>query len=1258
MDNNGNLSPKTTNFDSTAEDEVMFVITRTGRREPLDTNQITKRLQTLINRPPKIPHVNPYELMLEVCKGLKSGITTYEIDEYAANASASLSITNPYYLKIAGRIAIDNHQKNTQRSFVDKMRKLYLNVDDDGDIHSLLASDFFKYVEEHQDFIEHAIDYNRDFVLDFFGFQTFIRSYSMRVGDKPIERPQDMFMRTAVDLHMNTRDSIEDELQDIKNTYDALSNKLYTHASPTYYNAGANRRQYASCFLLGTHDSREGIMRTADHISEISKWSGGIGVHINCLRGTGAKIRGTNGRSQSGIVPWLKIYNEVMKGFNQGGRRPGSAAFYIMPHHPDIMSFIEINRNGGADELRARDIFTCLWIPDIFMERVRDDEMWSTFDPNRCGDLSDYTGDEYRKRYLELESKKMYSSQMPARQIWKAAMETNTDVGRLYICFADTANRLFMQKNLGVLKSSNLCVSPDTLILTENGYMNIKELAETNNGKHTIWNGFKLSKAQFAKTGVNKKLLKITFSDGVELKCTPEHKFALFHSYDRPSDYIESTAKNLAVGDKLMKHDFPVLKYGDSDYNYPYTHGFFCGDGTIAYHPTTSVTCSHLVNQGSPYCGHHNHLPIVPIRSDGKCAAVCKQQTSFVDLYHEKKQLLQHMEYVSYAECKTEQRYRLMCHDDIPAKFTVPIDKSVDTRLKWLAGYIDADGCFAKNGDAWSLQITSINKDFLMKVKLLCNTLGVNPLMHLSRDAGQSLLPDGKGGSKLYDTKPTYRLCFSVEDSGALYTLGLQTHRLQWNNKVCPMRSKKQYIKVTAIETLEEPEDTYCFNEPEYHMGIFNGILAMNCAEVFLHSNANEYAVCILASIGLTAYVLDGYSAEELQQPVETRRKLNHEFPVNPYFDFKKLIEVVKMTTTNLNHIVDKTFHPLEETRRGNDRHRPIGIGVQGLDDCYAKMRMPFASIEAHKLNKQIFETIYFATTTQSTILARQRYQNYRKQCKEHGHVNIPEYNAENYDVGIKTYSDPSEIPETIGSYPSMLWNGGSPISKGIFHWELAGINPEQLSGMFDWESLREHIKAFGVRNSLTVTCQPTATTSQLLGNNECIEPYTSNIYKRNTIAGEYIVVKKYLMEDLYRLGLWNNNLKDYLLASGGSIQYIDGIPDSLKQLYPTVWEIDQEVLVQQAIDRQPFVDQGQSLNLYVEKLTMKKWNALLFKGWEGGLKTGKYYLHSKAAVTPQKFTIDPTKQDEMRKMIEKNIIKQGTAFLEPLHDICEVCSG
>lgn len=873
------------------DNEEVLVITRTGKKEPLDMNQITNRLQHLCNRSPKIHHINPYNLMSEICKGLKSNITTWEIDEYAANASASLSVGNPYYLKIAARIAIDNHQKNTQRSFVDKMRNAYLNKDYNNNVNSLISSEFFKYVEAHQDFIENTIDYNKDFLLDFFGFRTFQKSFSLRINGNPIERPQDMFMRTAIALHMNTNgENIQRELELIAETYTLLSEKYYTHASPTYYNAGGNRPQYASCFLLGTADSREGIMKTADDISQISKWAGGIGVHVNCWRGTGSKIRGTNGIS-SGIIPWLKIYQETLRGFNQGGRRPGKAAIYLMPHHPDIIKFLALGRNNGADEVRARDLFYAMWIPDIFMERVKSGATWSLFDPDVCQvDLSNLTGSSYREKYLELEAAGKFSSQLPARTIWEAIYETNKDIGHPYICFSDNVNKQSMQKNLGVIKSSNLC------------------------------------------------------------------------------------------------------------------------------------------------------------------------------------------------------------------------------------------------------------------------------------------------------------------------------------------------------------------------------------AEIVLYSNDEEYAVCILSSISLPSFVFDGYSAEEIEantKSPESARILNHEFPVNPYFDYKKLISVVKTVTRNLNLIIDKTYHPVKETARSNERHRPIGVGVQGLDDTYAKMRMPFASQAAAKLNKNIFETIYYATTTASTLLAKELYQSYKATCTETGSVSINVFDVNHYNNNYITYTNSKDIPTRIGSYPSFEWNGGSPLANGKFHWELNDkVSEDSLMGIYDWETLRSHVNKFGVRNSLTVAVMPTASTSQLLGNNECVEPYTSNIYKRATQAGEYIVVKKYLINDLYSLNLWDNNMKDNILASSGSIQYIDEIPAELKKLYPTVWEIDQAVLIQQAIDRQPFVDQAQSLNLYIQDLSITKWNKLMFTAWENGLKTGKYYLHSRAAVQALKFTIDPSKQEEIANKIASKKITHGTAFLEPLREVCDVCSG
>jgi len=847
------------------EDEIMFVTTRTGRKENLDPNQITVRIQNLVEKEPRINHINPFKLMLEVCKGLKSGISTFEIDEYTANTCASIAISNPYYLAFAGRLAIDNHQKATDFSFLEKMKKAHENLDtEDKSSFPLLNDTFIQFVEKNQQALESMIDYSRDFLLDFFGIRNFQKSYSIKVDEKPIERPQDMFLREAICVSNY-------DLVSIKETYDLLSNKYYTHASPTCYNAGGVREQLASCFLLGTEDSIEGIEKTGTNAGYISKWAGGIGIHIHCWRSTGSKIRGTNGRS-NGIVPFLRTYETRMCAYNQGGRRPGSAKIYLSPHHPDILKFLDLRSNDGIEKERARDLFYGIWCPDIFMERVIAGETWSLFNPHKF-DLSNLLDKEYTEKYLELEREKKYTEQIPAREIWKKIHKSKKETGVPTICFSDTVNRYSMQRNIGVIKSSNLC------------------------------------------------------------------------------------------------------------------------------------------------------------------------------------------------------------------------------------------------------------------------------------------------------------------------------------------------------------------------------------SEIMLYSDSEEYATCVLASIGLAMFVLD------------SDPNGNFDFPKSPYFDFRRLLDVVKVITRNLNTVVDKTFSPVIEAKRGNQRHRPIGIGVQGLDDAYAKMRFPFDSKEASDLNKKIFETIYYGALTESTKMCRKEYHKLRTECKASGKVEVQTFVPEHYDPVIKVYTNPDEIPKRVASYSSIDWNGGSPIGKGVFHWEMYGVKKEDLSGMFDWESLREHILQFGVKNSLLVALMPTASTSQLLGNNECFEPYTSNIYTRDTLAGQYVVIKKYLINDLYNLGIWNDSLKDYLIIAEGSIQNIEGVPEEIKNLYKTAYEIDQNVLVQQAIDRQPFVDQAQSLNLYVHNLSLTMFTKLMSKAWRNKLKTGNYYMHTSPAVMPIKFTIDPKKQKEMAEMIEKN--KQKNVMVKPgLVNICDSCGS
>jgi len=881
-----------------AEDEALFVITRTGKRELLDPIKIARRLQTLMNRPPKIHHVNSFELMKEVTKGLCSNITTSQIDEYTAAAAASLTLSNPYYMKLASRLIVDNHQKNTDRSFTDKMRKLYFHRGHN-DVHTpLVSSEFYNYVEEHQDFLEPIIDYSRDFLMDYFGFKTFENVYGMKINDKVIDRPQDLYMRKAVGIHMNTCDTIEEELNRIKTTYDHLSLKRMTHATPTCFGAGTPSSQLLSCFLLGVEDSIYGIMKAASDMALISKEAGGIGFHYHSIRSRGAPIRGGQGKSK-GIVPFLRIYDSIMTAVDQGGRRPGSAAVYLMPHHPDIMEFLQLKLNAGIDKERARDLFYGVALPDIFMNRVKEDGEWSLFDPHTTEDLSNYADDRnatdlgpisYTKKYIEMEKKYTKVPRIKARAIFQALYTANEEKGVPYVIFWDAIHTYNMQINLGICKSSNLCT------------------------------------------------------------------------------------------------------------------------------------------------------------------------------------------------------------------------------------------------------------------------------------------------------------------------------------------------------------------------------------EITIYSDHKEYGCCNLASLSYAACVVDRWSEEELAIPIEDRRPLNHEFPLNPYFDYKLLQDLTVTAVINLNNVIDKNKYPVPETKHSNFRHRPIGIGFQGLADAYIKMRYPFESDNARKLNKYIAETVMYAALSQSTKLSRECYMKWVKKCKEEGEVLIPTYNQHDYDDHLARYTDPKEIPTTIGSYPSMLWKSKhgheAPISKGIFHWELCGLKPENLSGMYDWDSLREHIKKFGVRNSLLVACMPTASTSQLLGNNECFEPYTTNIYKRNTKAGEFIVINKYLIHDLFRLGIWNDNIKDYLLLLKGSIQSIEGIPDELKQLYKTAYEISQSELIRQAADRQPFVDQAQSLNLYVTKLTYGTFNSLIFQGWKQGLKTGKYYLHSEAAADPQRFTIDPDKQREMEAVLAKEKSSRNLSFMEPKGIECLMCGS
>jgi len=1083
----------------------IYVVNRLGAHERLNLNKITTRLESLINKEPKIDNVSADSVTCNIVSKFKNNISTSEIDEYTANYCASASIGNPYYAKLAARIAIDNHKKNTMRSFVDKMKLAYMNTNKCGgkDISSpLVRSEFIKYVEKHGDKLEAMIDYERDYLLDFFGFRTFQHIYAISIvqhdkSKKVIERPQDLFMRTAVEIHAGTltksatnqkySDLLDKELSLIKDTYDSLSNKYYSHATPTYFNSGSVNNQLASCFLLDVADSQEGIMKLANDIACISKWGGGIGFSASSIRGNGALIKSTSGHS-NGLISWLAIWRWVLCGFNQGGKRPGSGAVYLEMHHPDIMEFLRI-RMPATDEFNmAKDLFPALWVCDIFMERVRNNAMWSLFDPVECGyDLSKYYGEEYTKLYIKLEEEKRYTKQLSARSIWEKVIESNVLSGLPYICFKDTVNKYSNQRNIGVIKNSNLCVAGDTMVtIKKDGKIqkqNIKYLSETNGGKHHIWNGREWSLSQSKMTSQSEELLCITFrichtykgltiTEYRNLKCTHYHKFKVSMSEKRIFDNVKIlNAIDLRVGDKLLPYETPVD----------------CDDYVHYYKPIFN-------NNFYEYMNYHS-----------------EQNTMF-------------------------------------------------------------------------------------------NT-----------------------------------------------------------------------AEVCSIESVEGMHPVYCFHETKRNMVIFNGIATMNCTEIMEYSSPDEYAVCVLGSLSLSICVHDSHSEEELKE--EPRRMLNNEFPVNPVFDFKLLAKNAGDLVRNLNNVIDNNKYPVPETQRSNILHRPIGIGVQGLNDAYMKMRYSFDSPQAAELNKLIFETIDYATASMSTKLAREKYESYKSICREQGYVEIEYISRENTKKDINEikkedtlnrenantklhqsirYDSVQDIPKTAGAYHSMLWelgeSKGAPLFNGRFQWEEYGA---KVSDMYDWETLRAHIKTFGLRNSLRTAVMPTASTSQLLGNNECIEPITSNIYKRRTVAGQFIIINKYLINDLYHLGIWDADIKNYLLLYEGSVQNME-LPQRLKDLYKTSWEIDQTILVQQAIDRQPFIDQGQSLNLYLEDISPAKFNKLMSQAWRGGLKTGKYYLHTRPSVLPQKFTIDPAKQKE----IEQKLASQNSTFLDRPKDECLLCGS
>ncbi len=761
----------------------MYVVKRDGRKEPVMFDKITARVRKLCYGLNDL--VDPVKVAMRVIEGLYDGVTTSELDNLAAEIAATMTTMHPDYAKLAARISVSNLHKNTKKSFSETMKDLYEYVNPrTGKKAPMLSSEVYKVISENAERLDSTIIYNRDFGYDYFGFKTLERSYLLKINGKIAERPQHMLMRVAVGIH-------QEDLESAVETYELMSKKYFTHATPTLFNSGTPKPQMSSCFLLAMkEDSIDGIYDTLKQTAKISQSAGGIGLSIHNIRATGSYIAGTNGTS-NGIVPMLRVFNDTARYVDQGGgKRKGSFAIYVEPWHADIFEFLDLKKNHGKEEMRARDLFYAMWIPDLFMKRVEADGEWTLMCPNECPGLFSCHSEEFEALYSKYEEAGKGRKTIKARELWEKILESQIETGTPYMLYKDAANRKSNQKNLGTIRSSNLCT------------------------------------------------------------------------------------------------------------------------------------------------------------------------------------------------------------------------------------------------------------------------------------------------------------------------------------------------------------------------------------EILEYTSPEEVAVCNLASIALPMFVKNGE------------------------FDHKELFKVTKRVTKNLNRVIDRNYYPVPEAKNSNMRHRPIGLGVQGLADTFIMLRLPFTSDEAKQLNQEIFETLYFAAVTASM-----------------------------------------EEAKVDGSYSSFE---GSPMANGEFQHNLWGVKDEELSGRWNWGKLRKDVQKHGLRNSLLVAPMPTASTSQILGNNECFEPYTSNIYTRRVLSGEFIVVNKHLLEDLVSLGLWNENLKQELMRANGSIQHIESIPQEIRELYKTVWELSMKDIIDMSRQRGYFIDQSQSLNLFMENANYAKLTSMHFYAWKSGLKTGMYYLRTKAAVDAIKFTLDNTKKKEV----------------------------
>ena len=993
-----------------------------------------------------------------------------------------------------------------------------------------------------------AIDCSRDYDLQYLGLQILYDRYFIHENERRLELPQIMWMRVAMGLAIN---EIDREARAIE-FYNVLSTFRFVCSTPTLFNAGTTHPQLSSCFLTTVPDDLEGIYDAIKENAMLSKFSGGLGNDWTPVRGMGAWIKGTNGKSQ-GVVPFLKVVNDTAVAVNQGGKRKGAVCAYLETWHIDMEEFLDLRKNTGDDRRRMHDMDTANWIPDLFMERMEAGAQWTLFSPNEVPDLHDLFGMAFKKRYEEYErladdGKLNLFKRVKAVELWRKMLSALFETGHPWITFKDPCNIRSPQGHVGVVHSSNLCVAPETLILTDKGHIPIVDLA----GKVVhVWNGMMFSETTVHQTGTNQSLVEVLFDNGAVLSCTQYHKFYVQNEYGMPA--IEVKAGDLKSGDKLIKSEYPVIDRQEwVDFPYAYTHGFFCGDGTYG--------------KGRPR----------------------------LTLYDAKKQL------VPFLDIKTgtgiedaSGRLNYCLPFDMPVKYTVPMHFSLKSRIQWLAGLFDADGTVVRNGKAASIQIASIHADFLESVRLMLQTVGIYSTVSLMAAQREVSLPDGKGESAMFDCKPIHRLMIAHDGLLMLSRLGFVPHRLKMPLTTTQRRSE-HFVQVVGVNDNGRTDDTFCFSEPIRHMGVFNGILTGQCTEITLNSSKDETAVCNLGSVNLLKHIIPNpvIHTEGDEQVRYDGVGLLTEFidtdEVLVRIDTEMLEQTVRTAMRMLDNVIDMNFYATPKARNANMRHRAVGLGLMGFADALFALKIPMdcaAAVTFADVSQEVIS--YFAIST-SADLARER-------------GNYHSFPGSDWSMGVL----PIDTVSRLGKERAM------PVDI------VMGYAMDEDH----WSALRAKV-AGGMRNSNCMAVAPTATISNIVGVSQGIDPVYQNLFVKSNLSGEFTVVNRAMEADLAKLDLWDDVMVNDLKYFDGSLAQIDRVPDDLKRLYATAFEIDPGWLVQMAAHRQKWIDQAQSLNLYLAQPSGKKLDALYRLAWRMGLKT-TYYLRSLGATSAEKSTVD-----------------------------------